>query len=114
MYNRKELDSTFSIISTTDCNSFFILYLYIREGYNAFNDFNLLEKEVEETWEIKVARRIRLNPQNRKNQKKTQKRRIRDDPVSFIILVKLRLRGPDKSGSTFHFDRQEIEDSNLR
>jgi hypothetical protein len=43
----------------------FILYLYDREGYNAFNDFNFLEKEVGEIWEIKVARRIRRNPQNR-------------------------------------------------
>jgi hypothetical protein len=24
----------------------FILYLYVRESYNAFNDFNLIEKEV--------------------------------------------------------------------
>jgi hypothetical protein len=30
---------------------------------------------VEEIWEIKVARRIRRNPQNRQKQKKTQKRK---------------------------------------
>jgi hypothetical protein len=30
---------------------------------------------VEEIWEIKVARRIRRNPQNRQKEKKTQKRR---------------------------------------
>ncbi len=26
-------------------SSYFILYLYVREGYNAFNDFNFLKKE---------------------------------------------------------------------
>jgi hypothetical protein len=58
-----------------------MLYLYVREGYNAFNDFNLLEKEVEEIWEIweiKAARRIRRNPQNSQKQKKTQKRKNRE------------------------------------
>jgi hypothetical protein len=56
-------------------NLIIILYLYVREGYNAFNDLNFLKKEVDETWEIKVARRIRRKPQNRQKQKKTQKRR---------------------------------------
>jgi hypothetical protein len=55
-------------------NLIIILYLYVREGYNAFNDLNFLKKEVDETWEIKVARRIRRKPQNRQKQKKTQKR----------------------------------------
>ena len=56
----------------------FLLYLYVREGYNAFNDFNFLEKEVYERWEIKVARRIRINPQNRQKQKKTRKRKNKE------------------------------------
>ena len=56
-------------------NLIIILYLYVREGYNAFNDFNFLKKEVDEKWEIKAARRIRRNLQNRQKQKKTQKRR---------------------------------------
>ena len=59
-------------------SEYFILYLYVREGYNALNDFNFPEKEVEEIWEIKVARRIRRNPQNRQNQKKTQKRKNKE------------------------------------
>lgn len=54
-------------------SSFFILYLYLGERYNAFNDINYLKKE-EETWEIKVARRTRRKPQNRQKQKKTKKR----------------------------------------
>jgi RNase P/RNase MRP subunit p30 len=33
-----------------------------------------LEKEDDEIWEIKVARRIKLNLKNRKKQKKTKKR----------------------------------------
>ena len=53
-----------------------MLYLYVREGYNVFNNF--IEKEVEEIWEIKVARRTRRNPQNSQKQKKTQKRKNRE------------------------------------
>jgi len=60
--------------SSLRISSCFILYLYVREGYNAFNDFNFLKKEVE-IWEIKAARRIRLNPKSRKKQKKTKKRK---------------------------------------
>jgi hypothetical protein len=37
-----------------------------------------LEREVEETWEIKVARRIRRNPQSKQKQKKTQKRKNKE------------------------------------
>ena len=34
--------SEFQFVIVSD----FILYLYVREGYNAFNDFNFLKMEV--------------------------------------------------------------------
>jgi hypothetical protein len=43
-------------------SSYFPLYLYDKEFYNSFNVFKFFEKEVEKIWEIKVARKIKINP----------------------------------------------------
>jgi hypothetical protein len=56
-------------------SSYFPLYLYNKEFYNSFNVFKFFEKEVEKIWEIKVARRIRINPQSNQKIKKKQKRK---------------------------------------
>ena len=50
-----------------------------------FNDINFLERK-EETWEIKVARKIRQNPQNRQKQKKKPKR-LNKDTVNYPLII---------------------------
>jgi hypothetical protein len=48
-----------------------------------------LERKVEEIWEIKVARRIRQSPQNRQEQKKTQKRKNKET-FHFLEIIRHR------------------------
>ena len=43
---------------------------------------------MEEIWEIKAAKRIRLNPQNRQKQKKTQKRKNKETALTDLNVAK--------------------------